>query len=130
VWLVGLPKHHVQAVVSDNERQSRHDLEAIAADRGVYVKYRHLDGCEARIVGHDRHAIISVNAASRLTGQRFSLAHELGHWHHHRGRCLFCTASQIGNPETGPLDPERQADDFAADLVLPHFMIWPRLLKV
>jgi Zn-dependent peptidase ImmA (M78 family) len=106
------------------------DLEAIAADRGVRVKYRPLDGCEARIVGDDRHAIVSVSVDSRPTRQRFSLAHELGHWHHHSGRCLFCTSDKIGNPETGLLNPERQADDYASDLILPDFMLRPMLAKV
>lgn len=110
------------------ERPGEIDLEAIAADQGVRVKYRPLDGCEARIVGNDRHAIVSINVDSRRTRQRFSLAHELGHWYHHKGRCLFCASNKIGNPETGPLDPERHADDYAADLVLPNFMLRPRLV--
>lgn len=112
------------------EKPNEIDLEAIAADQGVFVRYRAMDGCEARIVGDDRHAIVSINSASRPTRQRFSLAHELGHWHHHRGRCLFCSNDQIGNPAKGPLDPERQADDFASDLILPDFMIRPVLTKL
>lgn len=106
------------------------DLEAIAADRGVFVKYRPLDGCEARILGDERGAIVSVNSTSRPTRQRFSLAHELGHWHHHRGRCLFCSSGQIGNPETKLFDPERHADDYASNLILPEFMLRPRLATI
>jgi Zn-dependent peptidase ImmA (M78 family) len=106
------------------------DLEAIAADQGVFVKYRPLDGCEARIVGDQRHAIVSVNSGSRPTRQRFSLAHELGHWHHHRGKYLFCGPDQIGNPARGPLDPERQADEFASDLIFPDFMFRPAISKL
>lgn len=112
------------------ERPDEIDLEAISSDQGVFITYRQLDGCEARIVGDERSALISVNSDSRPTRQRFSIAHELGHWHHHRGRCLFCNASQIGNPANGPLDPERQADDFASDLILPDFMLRPLLLKM
>ena len=112
------------------DRPGNIDLEAIAADQGVYVRFREMDGCEARIVGDDRRAIVSVNSRSRPTRQRFSLAHELGHWQHHRGRCLFCDATQIGNPGSRELDPERQADDFASDLVLPMFMLRPMLSKL
>ena len=112
------------------ERPGDIDLEAIAADQGVFVRYREMDGCEARIVGDDRRAIVTINSGSRSTRQRFSLAHELGHWQHHRGRCLFCDASQIGNPGSSELDPERQADDFASDLVLPTFMLLPMLSKL
>ena len=96
----------------------------------MFVRYREMDGCEARIVGDERRAIVSINSKSRSTRQRFSLAHELGHWQHHRGRCLFCDASQIGNPGSTELDPERQADDFASDLVLPTFMLHPMLSKL
>src|SRR5215210_6754803 len=64
------------------------------------------------------------------TRQRFSLAHELGHWHHHRGKYLFCGPEQIGNPARGPLDPERQADEFASDLIFPDFMFRPAIGKL
>ncbi|MFY9294887.1 MAG: ImmA/IrrE family metallo-endopeptidase [Methylorubrum rhodinum] len=112
------------------ERPQDIDLEAIASDQGVFITYRQLDGCEARIVGNEHSALISVNSGSRSTRQRFSVAHELGHWHHHRGKCLFCSATQIGNPANGPLDRERQADDFASDLLLPDFMVRPLLMKM
>ena len=61
------------------------DLEAIAFYAGARVRYRALDGCEARIVGTNDQAIISVGLHSPRRRQRFSIAHELGHWHHHRG---------------------------------------------
>ena len=73
------------------------DLEAIAWTQGVVVNYRPLDGCEARIIGSSRKAVISINSRSPERRRRFSLAHELGHWHHHRGRVLFCGKDDIGN---------------------------------
>lgn len=112
------------------ERPDQIDLEAIAWERGALVKYRPLDRCEARIVGSQERAIITVNSRSIPARQRFSLAHEIGHWHHHRGRILFCGASDIGNPGRGALDPESQADQFASDLLLPGFMFRPRIMKM
>ena len=91
-------------------------------DCGAAVKYRRLDRCEAMIVGAADHAIITVNSASIPERQRFSLGHEIGHWHHHRGRILFCGTSDIGNPAHRSLNPESQADQFASDLVLPNYM--------
>lgn len=79
------------------------------------------------IVGSGRRAIITVNSNSIPTRRRFSVAHEIGHWHHHRGRVLFCGARDIGNPAHGTLDPEYQADQFASDLVLPDFLFKPRI---
>lgn len=101
------------------------DIEAIAYHVGAFVKYRQLDGCEGRIVGLGERAIITVNNRSIPTRQRFSAAHELGHWHHHRGRSFVCRSDDIGNPAKGPLDPERVADAYAADLLMPRYIFKP-----
>jgi Zn-dependent peptidase ImmA (M78 family) len=106
------------------------DLEAIAWTQGAIVKYRPLESCEARIIGSSRRAIISVNSRSPERRRRFSLAHELGHWHHHRGRTLFCDKKDIGNFARSAFNPERQADAFASDLILPNFLLTPRLQKI
>lgn len=103
------------------------DLEAIAASRGAFVTVRPLDGAEAMIVSEGDAAVILVNERSRPERQRFSIAHEIGHWHHHRGRILFCGPGDIGNPKHDALHPERQADNFASDLILPNYMFFPRL---
>lgn len=105
------------------------DLEAIAWHMGALVKRRPLDGCEALIVGNQRKAIISVNSLSIETRQRFSIAHEIGHWHHHRGRILFCEGRDFGSP-TSPISPEKQADDFASDLILPNYIFLPIIRKI
>ena len=96
------------------------DLEAIAYYVNVRVKYRSLDGCEARIMGNDDEAIITVNANSTYRRKRFSIAHELGHWHYHRGKCLACRVEEY-RPR-GALSPERTADGYAADLLIPNYL--------
>jgi Zn-dependent peptidase ImmA (M78 family) len=106
------------------------DLEAIAWHLGAAVRYRHMDTADATIVGSDRRAVIAVNSSRIETRQRFSLAHEIGHWHHHRGRTLFCTPRDIGNPGRTANEPERQADRFASDLILPPYLLRPRLEKL
>jgi Zn-dependent peptidase ImmA (M78 family) len=106
------------------------DLDAIAWIQGAVVNYRPLDGCEARILGSARKAVISVNSRSPERRRRFSLAHELGHWHHHRGRVLFCGKEDIGNFANDALNPERQADTFASDLILPNYLLVPRIQKL
>ena len=112
------------------ERPDQIDLEAIAWASGAVVKYRPLDECEAMIVGAERRAIITVNSKALPVRQRFSLAHEIGHWHHHRGRVLICGAADIGNPAHRALDPETQADQFASDLILPNYIIRPRIAQM
>lgn len=112
------------------EQPQQIDLEAIAWIKGAAVKYRPLQGCEARILGGKDRAIITVNSASAPRRRRFSLAHEIGHWHHHKGQMLFCGDEDIGNPAHGPFNSENQADQFASDLLMPDFMFRPRLRRV
>lgn len=106
------------------------DLEAIAWTLGAVVRFRPLDKVEATIVGSEKRAIITVNCNSLPVRQKFSLAHEIGHWHHHKGRVLFCGAHDIGNPAHRSLNPEYQADQFASDLILPSYMFRPRISRM
>ena len=99
------------------------DLEAIAYYVNARVKFRMLDGCEARIIGRGDEAIITVNASSPIRRKRFSIAHELGHWHHHRGKRLACRAEDYQPRAT--VSPERTADNYAADLLMPNYLFRP-----
>jgi hypothetical protein len=101
------------------------DLEAIAWDLGVRIKYRPLDGCEARIVGTNDKAIITVNIRSSRRRRRFSIGHELGHWHYDRGRMLVCLADEIGRAAVSDSSPERLADQFASQLLMPEYLLRP-----
>lgn len=105
------------------------DVRAIAYEVGAAVRNRKLSGCEARIIGAGDRAIISVSQDSGLQRRRFSIAHELGHWELHRGRQFECRTSDIDNAENSPLNPERQADEFAADLLMPWYLFAPMLAQ-
>lgn len=105
------------------------DVRAIAHEVGAAVRVRKLTRCEARIVGTGDRAIISVSEDSGFQRRRFSIAHELGHWELHRGRQFECRASDIDNAENGPLNAERQADEYAADLLMPWYLFKPRLAQ-
>lgn len=111
-------------------KPSEIDLEAVAYSMGAIVKFRPMDSCEASIVGNGRRAVIAVNSASIAVRRRFSIGHEIGHWHLHRNRLLMCTARDIGNSRLGKLDPERQADEFASDLILPNYLFTPIIMKM
>lgn len=110
-------------------KPSEIDLEAVAYSLGAIVKFRPMDGCEATIVGNGRRAVIAVNSGSIAVRRRFSIGHEIGHWLLHRNRLLMCTAKDIGGSRLGKLDPERQADDFASDLILPDYLFRPAIAK-
>jgi len=107
------------------EQPEEIDLEAIAWHLGAVVREDVLQGCEAMILGSSTKAVIVVNRDSIETRKRFSIAHEIGHWLHHRGQHLFCAGNQIGNPRTSVTNPEAIADGFASDLILPPYMTAP-----
>ena len=98
------------------------DIEAVAWELGVKVRNGSLDSCEARIIGFRDRAIITVRGDGDPRRRRFSIAHELGHWQHHRGRSSICRASEIGSPGQSGATTERQADNYAADLLMPAYL--------
>lgn len=106
------------------------DLEAIAWTLGAEVRYRQLDGCEARIIGCGDRAIITVNERSSPRRRRFSVGHEIGHWSHHRGRCLVCRADEINRGGDNRSLMEKTADRYAANLLIPPYLLRPVLAKL
>jgi len=107
------------------------ELEAIAYCVGVDVQYRRLAGCEAQIIGFKDRAVVYVSRDTSPHRKRFSTGHELGHWHHHRGKSFVCRSSDIGKPiDEKSKDAERQADAYSGDLILPPFMVGPRLERI
>jgi Zn-dependent peptidase ImmA (M78 family) len=107
------------------------ELEAIAHCVGVEVEYRRLANCEAQIIGYRNRAVVYVSSDTRPHRKRFSTGHELGHWHHHRGQSFVCRSSDIGRPiDEKSKDAERQADAYSGDLILPPFMVGPRLERM
>ena len=101
------------------------DIEVVAWHLGAKVRYRTLQNCEARIIGRGDRAIITVDDRKPLERRRFSVAHELGHWHYHRGRCLICRSDEIGNGQLSDTNPERVADGYASELLMPRYIFDP-----
>ncbi|NYT60277.1 ImmA/IrrE family metallo-endopeptidase [Alcaligenaceae bacterium] len=101
------------------------DIEAIAFDSQVEVVYEPMTGCEASLVGYRDRAIATINPSKVRGRERFSVAHELGHWHLHRGRSFRC---RVDDPDTNLSSDralEREADSFAAHLLLPRSLFNP-----
>jgi Zn-dependent peptidase ImmA (M78 family) len=107
---------------------SQIDIEAIAQHCGATIVYEPLVGSEAYILGHHDRAIITVNSAAASRGrQRFSAAHELGHWMRDRGTTSFACEKRKMFLERRQEDPERLANVYAVDLLLPESMFLPRV---
>lgn len=100
-------------------------LEAIAEHCRATIVYRRTVGCEARVLGYGDRAIITVNEAGRPGRRRFSAAHELGHWVWDHGTvALNCSEDTLEGEWSGKT-LERRANRYAADLLLPEFMVQP-----
>ena len=102
------------------------DIEAIAQHCEATVTYGQLTGSEARIVGTDSGAIITVSRSMSRGRERFSAAHELAHWLRDAGDvALLCNPDSVFDESSGG-NRETRANDYAADLLLPRFMFSPR----
>ncbi len=90
------------------------------------MTYGRLTGSEARIVGADDSAIITVNKSPNRGRERFSAAHELAHWLRDAGEvALLCNPDESFD-ESGGVNRETRANDYAVDLLLPPVMFTPR----
>ena len=103
------------------------DVEAISYDAGVLVRYAPLAGCEATLVGVGSQAIATIRHSGVRGRERFSICHELGHWELHRGTSFRCRVDDPSfNLETNAT-VEREADEFASNLLMPSRLFNPAL---
>lgn len=102
------------------------DVEAIAQHFGATVIPQRLHGSAARIIGVGDRAFITVDNQSPRGRQRFSIAHELGHWMIDRGKLsgFVCTEKNLVAEWSGD-NPELRANRFAADLLMPSNLFAP-----
>jgi Zn-dependent peptidase ImmA (M78 family)/DNA-binding XRE family transcriptional regulator len=100
-------------------------IDALARECGVQV-------CEAELPGQvsgvllfvDQHVVIGFNNAHPEVRQRFTIAHELGHYllsHHDHFHIDLSDAH--GNPPGYNWQDERAANDFAAAALMPSEMV-------
>jgi Zn-dependent peptidase ImmA (M78 family) len=97
-------------------------IEAIAEYCGATIVYAPLEGTEARILGYGDRAIITVNSATPRSRQRFSGGHELGHWMCDRRKIAFACSESAFTREWSDDNPERRANQYSAELLLPQRM--------
>lgn len=101
------------------------DIEAIAYDAGVTVEYEDLSGCAATLIGYGDRAIATIKPSSVRGRERFSIAHEMGHWDLHRGQSFKCRVDDVSDNLATNRDKERQADRYAAHLLMPPHLFNP-----
>lgn len=121
-------------------------LKEICVERGAFVKEEPLEGAEARLVVSGNRGIITVCSKEQYPARtRFSIAHELGHFelHRHADALWSCGSgdmSATGGAAASPSGPahrhsktkemiECEANEFAAELLMPEAFIQPELAK-
>lgn len=104
------------------------DLYYIAERCGARVREASLSGCDARIIGLSGNAIIKVSNTLQPARKRFSVGHEIGHWvkQHGKDSAFRCEpAKGFQKWLRDGFDLEKQADQFAAQLLMPESMFQP-----
>jgi Zn-dependent peptidase ImmA (M78 family) len=116
------------------------DLNELAQSLKLVVFEVHTDSFDGALICNRNRLSgrILVNAAMREEGRkRFTIAHEIGHFVIHRERQISCLPLDIARWEDSSANPERQADSFASELLLPSAEIlrqigdqWPSFQRV
>ncbi|MGW4521345.1 ImmA/IrrE family metallo-endopeptidase [Amycolatopsis sp. NPDC004378] len=101
-------------------------MEEIASRAGIQVVRAPSNGSESAFLVRDgRRIIIGVNSRQSRRRQRFSIAHELGHWQMHEGRPLIVDhtirINKRDEVSSAATDTEEiEANSFAAALLMPR----------
>ncbi len=102
------------------------DVELIAAHHGIQVRHRLLHHEEGHLVRAGKRAIIVVDSRHKGSEkERFTIAHELGHFFRHANvdqvDLSLCTSKDLNDwYSTSGFEPE--ANVFAAELLMPEFL--------
>lgn len=104
----------------------RCDLDAIAGEDGIQIIHSRArdPGWTACLVRSENFGIVSCQPGQSTGRRRFSIAHELGHFHipTHRTKRSFrpCEASDLEAAEGYGREQEWEANSFAAYLLMPR----------
>jgi len=116
------PSARAEEIIRDLQIRQPAEIQVmeIAMERGAFVKERHLDGSEARLIRKGGLGIITVNSSIPEEGRkRFAIAHELGHFELHAvSQLILCTEEDmyVWNENKAQ---EIEANEFAASILMP-----------
>jgi Zn-dependent peptidase ImmA (M78 family) len=131
---MGVRRHRIRLLVEDLLTRHRVDgpsvpIERIAREEGLQIR---LEPQDSRISGflfrqNDR-AIIGINSSQARVRQRFTIAHELGHFFLHEDASFHVDRSahfrlRSDLSSQGIDVTEIEANNFAAELLMPRHMI-------
>lgn len=100
-------------------------VDLVAQTLGAVVRYAPYQGeLAGMLILHDGHRIIAVNSSHHKNRQRFTIAHECGHLRLHEEKTYvdkgFFIVNRDGISSRAENIFEIEANQFAADLLMPH----------
>lgn len=104
-------------------------VEKIARNLGAQLRYTPFKGDLSGMVFRKKHRIIiGVNSFEHPNRQRFTIAHEIGHMLLHKGKEVYIDRAyrvNLRNTVSSEAidEDEIEANRFAAELLMPYFMI-------
>lgn len=109
-------------------RETPINTEAIARHLGYKVVAFTPDAVTAGISGAVHHGLktIYINFEEKAVRQHFTLAHEIGHAVLHAGEDIVDLRDSLTSPRN---DKEREANLFAAELLMPLDLFFPAWIK-
>jgi hypothetical protein len=125
---------HARLLLERLQMHGMTDVLQIAAELRLKVKEEELEGCEGLLVrpqGVPR-GIIAVKKSIRSEGRkRFTIAHEIGHFilPGHDAEGTICGHEDIEGWTDWSNSKEREADDFAAELLIPAVIVRAHLAQ-
>jgi Zn-dependent peptidase ImmA (M78 family) len=104
-------------------------VDRIARELGIHIKLDKVDADLSGFIVRDkgRRVLIGANKSHHPNRQRFTIAHELGHYFLHagynvhldEGRAAFTVNLRNSKSSKGEDNDEREANLFAAELLMP-----------
>jgi Zn-dependent peptidase ImmA (M78 family) len=131
---MGLRKKIIRKMVNDLLSQAEVNvppvpLDKIAGNLNLRLRFQPYDGeLSGCIVRKDGNAIIGINSSHHENRQRFTLAHEIGHYLLHKGEEMFIDRDfrvNLRNAHSGKAEnlEEIEANQFAAELLMPASLL-------
>ncbi|MEZ5428728.1 MAG: ImmA/IrrE family metallo-endopeptidase [Pyrinomonadaceae bacterium] len=132
---------YIQTMVGDLLRQNRIksapvDVEQIAKNLGIVVEFKPTKSEISGFLFRDHKnnkSIIGVNKSHHENRQRFTLAHEIGHFVLHKFEGFHFDGISLRmrdeNSSKGTIKEEREANKFASELLMPQPFLEKDLIK-
>jgi Zn-dependent peptidase ImmA (M78 family) len=127
------PEEAARAILADTGYAVPVDVYAVAQSHNIEIRSQPLeDAVSGMLVIKDTYAIIGVNESHHPNRQRFTIAHELGHFILHGDEArVFVDAKPVffrdEKSSEGSHRQEIEANRFAAELLMPAFVLKEKL---